>query len=65
MARSCVQGPKFNPVLLIYFYNTRGKEIKMARFTLEEANAVKRLLPYADRKGFIADLILNGYDSRH
>ena len=37
----------------------------MARFTQEEANAVKRLLVYADRKAFVADLILNGYDSSY
>jgi hypothetical protein len=35
----------------------------MIRFTQEEVLAVKRLLSYADRKEFVADLILNGYDS--
>lgn len=37
----------------------------MERFTQEEANAVKRLLSYAYRKSFVADLLLNTYDSSH
>lgn len=37
----------------------------MSRFTQQEADAVKRLIPYAERKKFVADLIINGYDSSH
>jgi hypothetical protein len=38
------------------------KEVFMPRFTQQESDAVKRLIPYAERKDFVADLILNGYD---
>lgn len=33
------------------------------RFTDEEKKAVERLIPYAKRKYFIADLLVNGYNS--
>lgn len=35
----------------------------MARFTQQEADAVKRLLPYAKQKQFVADLILNAHNT--
>lgn len=35
----------------------------MVRFTEQEVEAVKRLLPYAERKRFVADFLLNSYDS--
>lgn len=37
----------------------------MTRYSQQEADAVKRLIPYAERKDFVADLLLNGYDGNH
>lgn len=34
----------------------------MARFSQQEADSVHRLLPYANRKDFVAALLMNGYD---
>ncbi len=36
----------------------------MPRFTDEEKEAVERLIPYAKRKTFVADLLINGHNAR-
>jgi len=33
------------------------------RFSDEEKAVVERLIPYSDRKGFVAELLINGYNS--
>jgi len=36
----------------------------MPRFTQDEVESLYRLLPYANRKDFVADLLLNAYSSK-
>ncbi len=35
----------------------------MSRFSNKEKEAVQRLIPYAKRKSFVADLLINGYNA--